>query len=498
MKPTVKVSIGGLAFNLEEDAYRVLNDYLQSLRKHFQGNPEADEIIADIESRLSELLQMRTCKSEGAVSIDDALEIIKIMGNPKDFGDAATEESELKGEEGTIDNSFREKKLFRDLDNKVVGGVCSGIGHYFRIDATLIRLLFAGLFLFLFFFRYSGPSSLIIIGIYAILWIIMPAARTFNQKLVMSRADPSIENIEERPLRPIRKYRGSSVTTFFSVLLNIIVGAIAVLTFLLLIGVIGILVWLYLDTDILATANYMVLFGYNTFDVKLAIVLVSILPIIGLFCLMLKILRRSSFSTLTLISFIMGLIIWLGSAFYLGNKTAKFAYAHREQESVTDTVSLKTTSNKLYVKLGSEYLESNTQPNVPIMLYKGDKLKYRDICVLPNVSVVEDTILTEYKMEIDKKNYGENGVSASRKAEAMQLDYNITDSLLILNPKWYNNDNPWNLEMYKITIRVPKGKNVELTSPLQERYYTGSFTFNRHRGNFYRYHWLRPPFIHFS
>ncbi|MFV0419660.1 MAG: PspC domain-containing protein [Dysgonomonas sp.] len=498
MKPTVKVSIGGLAFNLEDDAYRVLNDYLQSLRTHFQGNPEADEIIADIESRMSELLQMRTCKSEGAVSIDDALEIIKIMGNPKDFGDASTEEPQAKSEESTVDNSFRGKRLFRDMDNKVVAGVCSGIGHYFRIDSTLIRLIFIGLFLFLFFFKYSGFSSLIIVGIYAVLWMIMPVARTFNQKLVMTGADPSIENIEERPLRPIRKYRGSGVTTFFSVLLNIIVGFIAVLTFLLLIGVIGSLVWLYLDTDILATANYMVLFGYNTLNIKLAIILVSILPIVGLFCLMLKILRRSSFSTFTLISFIMGLIIWLGSAFYLGNKTAKFVYAHQEHGNVTDTISLNTTSNKLYIQLGSEYLDANTQPNVPIVLYKGDKLKYRNICVLPNVSVIKDTTLTEYKMEINKKNYGENRVSARRKADAMQFNYNVTDSLLILNPQWYDNDNPWNLEMYKITIRVPKDKDVELGMPLQERYYTTSFRFNRHRGDFYRYHWFRPPFVHFS
>lgn len=82
MKPTVRVSIGGLAFNLEEDAFHVLDSYLKSLRRHFSENPEADEIIADIESRLSELLQMRINGNDGVVSITDAQEITKIMGNP--------------------------------------------------------------------------------------------------------------------------------------------------------------------------------------------------------------------------------------------------------------------------------------------------------------------------------------------------------------------------------------------------------------------------------
>lgn len=499
MKPTVKVSIGGLAFNLEEDAYHVLNDYLQSLRKHFQGNAEADEIIADIEQRLSELLQIRMSKSEGSVSIDDALEIIKIMGNPRDFDDDVNDESLSENEESkSIDNLFWKKRLFRDLDNKVIGGVCGGLSHYFKIDVALVRLVFTGLFFFLFFFKYGGLSSIVIIGIYVVLWIVMPAARTFNQKMVMTGVDPSIENIEEKPLQPIGKYRGGGVTTFFSLLLSIFVGCIAVLALFLLIAIVALLVWLYLDTDILATSNYMVLFGYNTFDVKLAIVLVCVLPVLGLFSLMLKILRRSTFSTLALMSFIFGLIIWLGSAIYLGNKTAKFVYAHQNQEDVTDTISVNTTSNRLYVELDSEYLNSNTQPNVPILLYRGSRLDDRSICILPNVFVEKDTTLTEYKIEINKKSFGENSLSAKRKAENIRFDYVITDSLLTLNPKWYNNREPWDSELYEITIKVPMDKEIKIGTPLQQYYYSGSFKFNKNRISFYRHHWFRAPFLHLS
>lgn len=92
MKPTIRVSIGGLAFNLEEDAFRVLDDYLKALRRHFEKNSESGEIISDIELRLSELLQMRVSSADGVVSMADALDIIKIMGSPKDFDDALQEE----------------------------------------------------------------------------------------------------------------------------------------------------------------------------------------------------------------------------------------------------------------------------------------------------------------------------------------------------------------------------------------------------------------------
>jgi len=480
MKPTIKVSIGGFAFNLEEDAYRVLNNYLQALRNHFQGNPESDEIIADIEARLSELLLMRMSKNEGAVSLEDAQEIIKIMGNPKDFDDSASSTSTTGNPtENSTENFLRKKRLYRDIENKVIGGVCSGLGHYFRIDAAVIRLLFAGLFLFLFFFRNSGPSCLVVVGVYIILWIVMPAARTFNQKLVMTGAEPSIENIEDRTQIPVRKYRGGGITTFFNVLLNIIVGIIAFFTFLFLIAIIGSLAWIYLDTDILATANYMSLFGYNTFYFKTAILLVSIIPVIGLFWLMIKVLRRSSFTTATLISFIIGLVVWLGSAFYIGNKTTKFVYSHRERGEAIETIPVNTQSNRLYVKLGSEYSEADSQPNNPILLYKGEKQKYRSITVLPNMRIREDTTLTTYKIEVCKHNFGENNITAKRKAENMHLDYNITDSLLVLNPKWYNNDKPWNLEMYEIIITAPKGKDVELITPLNDNYRIGNVRIGR-------------------
>lgn len=504
MKPTVRVSIGGFAFNLEEDAYDVLNDYLQSLKRHFQGNPEADEIISDIEQRMSELLQIRMSKHEGAVSIDDALEIVKIMGNPKDFGDNVSDESQSKDEgDGTFNDPLKKKRLFRDIDNKVFGGVCSGLAHYFKIDMALVRLLFVGLFFLSFmpsfYIGYGVRNySFIVIGVYIVLWIIMPAAKTFSQKLLMTGADPSIENIEEKPLKSIRKYRGSGVSSFFGVVLNVIVGIIIIFTIIFLIAVIVFLVWLHYDTDVLDFTNYLILLGLNTFSLKFAAWMICVLPLFGFLCLMLKILRRSSFTALTLASFILGFVIWLGSAFYLGNKIVKFVYTSQIQSNSLEEVRLNTKSNNLYVKLSDEYKHADTQPNVPILLYKGDNLKERRLCVLPNIFIVEDSTLTDYNVEIYKKNYGGNSASAKMKVEKMKLDYTISDSLLVLSPNWYDNENPWDLGTFELTVKTPKGKSVELAMPLQEHYDCMSFNFRNDWPTYYRFQSYGPISINIS
>lgn len=487
MKPTVRVSIGGLAFNLEEDAFHVLDSYLKALRRHFSGNPEADEIIADIESRLSELLQMRVNGSDGVVSITDAQEITKIMGNPKDFDETVsgeTEEGMPKNEpyhdtESRDDSyNFFKKKLYRDENNKLIGGVCSGFGHYFKIDPTAIRILLAGI-VFLFSFLSFKVVGTIILA-YIVLWVVMPVARTFNQKLSMTGADPSIENIEDRSQPSPKKYKGSAIGTILNVLINIFVGIIAVAVFLTMLGIITTLVWLYMDTELFGLNNYLVLLGYNSINLKIAFVLATLIPIGALFSLLLKILRRSSFTSQTLVSFIIGLVIWIGAVVYISNKSIKFAQLHKERAEAVENLPVNTKSDTLIIKLGDEYLTANPQPQNPIMFYKGERMRDRQVCILPYVKVRQDTSLTDYKVEILKKDYADNKITAKRKAEALHLDYNVTDSLITVNPKWYNNKDKWNLESFEIIVTTPNNKKVVMETPLKESYHINSIRFNRY------------------
>ncbi|MDR1091087.1 MAG: PspC domain-containing protein [Prevotella sp.] len=476
MKPTVRVSIGGLAFNLEEGAYRILDNYLTSLKKHFQGNSESDEIIGDIEIRLSELLQMRIKSNDSAVSEADAQDIINIMGNPKDFDDnqdAFTSESATPKEnfEYSQKNEQQEpyrKKLFRDKDNKILGGVFSGLGHYCSIDPTILRIGIVGLLLFLNFFSFRGAGTIILA--YIILWIVMPAAKSFSQKLAMTGADPSIVNIEDRSQSASLKHK-SSAGGCLGVFINIIAIFILTITIISIICIILGLIWLYFDTELISFPNYLSLLGFNTVNFKIATVLVTLIPLFGLLCLMVKIIRRTPFTMRTLASFTIGLIFWFGAIFYLGNYGFKFAKNHRDMAIATESISIDSIkSDTLRIKLQGDTNTIYTQPNNEGMLYKGDKMKYRQMQILPEIIVKEDSALSNFKIEIRKEAYADEMYKAEEKAKSMHLKYIQTGSLINIDPEWYDMDNPWDLQTYEIIVSAPSNKKVIIEKPLKESY----------------------------
>ncbi len=183
MKKTLSINIGGRVFHIEEDAYDKLNHYLDAIIKHFSQEEGKDEILLDIESRVAEMLQEKMEKSkQEAVTIGDVTEVIDIMGKPEDFGDVDEEEYEAPPRNGTA------KQFFRNPDNKIMGGVCSGISSYFGIDPLWLRLAFV-----LSWFMW-GVGILI----YIILWIVIPEAKSAADKLKMKGERVNLSNIEKK------------------------------------------------------------------------------------------------------------------------------------------------------------------------------------------------------------------------------------------------------------------------------------------------------------
>jgi len=190
MKTTENISLGGYAFTIETDAYNELDTYLDEVRKAFSTDPNADEIIADIEERIAELLKEQTVPGM-VVSLPMIREIKKRIGNPAELAQDEAERPEdqpdaQKAEENPQKKqekkNWKSKRLYRDIDNRVFGGVCSGIGAYFGIDYVIIRIIFLILFLIGIPGIDEGPYVLFSLGVYICLWIAMPAARTDGQK----------------------------------------------------------------------------------------------------------------------------------------------------------------------------------------------------------------------------------------------------------------------------------------------------------------------------
>ena len=175
MKKTININLAGFVFYIDEDAYETLQKYLNNIRTYLGNTEGREEIIGDIESRIAELFSE---KQKQVITLVEVNEIIEVMGQPEDY---MTEE---EFEETTFQQP--NKRLFRDPDNTVLGGVCSGVGHYLKIDAVWIRLIFLAML-------WSGLSILF----YFVLWAIIPKAETTAQKLEMKGKAATLSNIED-------------------------------------------------------------------------------------------------------------------------------------------------------------------------------------------------------------------------------------------------------------------------------------------------------------
>jgi len=181
MDKIITINLGGYAIKMEEDAYEALKPYIRQIEEAFANTENGKEIINDIEARIAEMLMERT---EGKVSatIEDVDYVKKAMGNPGEFEE---NEQEPTTKHHTQTQDTVRKRLYRDTDNKILGGVCSGVSNYFNLDSSIVRLVWV----FLFFFFGTG------LLIYLILWIVVPEAVTTAQKLEMKGEAPTLDNI---------------------------------------------------------------------------------------------------------------------------------------------------------------------------------------------------------------------------------------------------------------------------------------------------------------
>jgi phage shock protein PspC (stress-responsive transcriptional regulator) len=190
MKPIEKVSIGGYAFTLEKEASQAVASYLKEMSS-FYPNPE---IVEGIEERMAELLLERTPQN-GVVTLASVQQIIDILGRP--------EKIEEEEPERTVTEEKPKKKLYRDMENARVAGVCSGLAAYFDVDPAVFRILFLvcsvlGVFSGVHNHVFFLPFTVAFISfptLYLILWICMPAARTARQRWEQKGEDGTAESI---------------------------------------------------------------------------------------------------------------------------------------------------------------------------------------------------------------------------------------------------------------------------------------------------------------
>lgn len=188
MKHTLTVNLNGKLFNIDNDAYNLLDSYIKSLNSYFAKDSSRKEIIADFEGRIQELLSGRKPNVGDVISIDDVEEVIKQIGKPTEFEVDAEDTNDSSNEtKGYAQNEAKRiKRLYRNPNDKMLGGVCSGVATFFNIDVSIIRIILVLLVLF-------SVGSLIIA--YIVLWILLPEAKTAEEQLQMRGEPITIENI---------------------------------------------------------------------------------------------------------------------------------------------------------------------------------------------------------------------------------------------------------------------------------------------------------------
>jgi phage shock protein PspC (stress-responsive transcriptional regulator) len=199
MNDIKKCSISGVGFTIEKVAYERLNDYLASLKKAYANNPDSEEILADIEARIAELILSAQSNAQNVVCLPLIENIIAQLGSPEAI---SGEEEQPKAES----NTRIPRRLYRDMENSKLGGVCAGLAKYFGVEAVWLRLAMASPLIlvvigapFLHWLSVLGGNLFgVFLMTYLILWFAIPSAKSAREKLEMEGEAISARTIAER------------------------------------------------------------------------------------------------------------------------------------------------------------------------------------------------------------------------------------------------------------------------------------------------------------
>lgn len=448
MNKTININLAGIIFHVDEEAYAVLTDYLRKLKAQFNRQEGGDEIMMDIEARLAELFTERMGETRQVISLADVEATIEIMGQPEDYADPDAEE-EMNGSSSgqSTSGDYRTyrapRRLYRDPDDNILGGVCSGLAAYMNTDPIWIRLAFVALVIG------AGTGF----WLYIILWIVIPEAKTTAQKLQMRGEKINISNIEKSVREELKNVGESlnklgkdgrikkggnrianAVEELVETLLKII-GAILKFVFKLigiafLIIAVVVLVVLFSaavghginiqgsNVGLTEIYSYITAFlptGYSETFVWTAFVLLLIAPIVGLITASSKILFNYKLSNKPLIT-LAGLMSLSGIVMFL---ILGFASAREFEGRETDTsqfaVQNATVENAIQLKLSEAVYDVPYDSEVYI-----DNDKHIIISEV-DLDVRRTRESTPY-VEVTRKSHGRSRNHASELASRIEFD----------------------------------------------------------------------------
>jgi DNA-binding PadR family transcriptional regulator/phage shock protein PspC (stress-responsive transcriptional regulator) len=480
MNKTISINISGIVFNIEEQAYDELRAYIENIRQNLINEEEREEIINDIEMRIAELFQERLSPQKQVITMDDIAAIKSILGLPEQFNSTDENTPPSPEDEKTEKSTDNTRRLYRDMDQASLGGVCAGLGHYFELDPLIFRILFIVLFLLF------GAGVLL----YIVLLLLIPEAKTTADKITM-RGQPvnadsikefiaSIKNkVSETDTTKLKKTLNSavengvktskSIIAVFSKLIgfSFLIGGLVLTTFILvlLFGDTGLIPFLGPDhiPDFVTLVD--VTFPDQTFGFLIVplILIVIILPIISIIGTGLRLIFEFKIK-LKAISIAL-VIIWTVAASILFIFAIGLGSDVKDRAAVTQTLYMQTDStNTLEIEIANDDQFSNHLDLTDnISRYELIKTDSNFIYFgLVNLKVQSLLYSDSVKIDIIRKSRGSSDQDAIENIENMQFTPQIVGNKLIIPPylKVPRMDKIRG-QAVDILITLPIGKNVK-------------------------------------
>lgn len=489
MNKTININLGGLFFHIDEIAYQKLNRYLNAIRKSLSDDPQGqDEIIKDIELRISELLSDKIVDERQVVSEANIDEIIEIMGQPEDymvdeelFNDTTSSSYNRKTSKPT-------KKLYRDMDDKFLGGVASGTAHYLGIEPIWSRIFWL-ILAFGFGFGFL---------IYPLLWILLPKAETTAEKLEMEGERVNIDNIERKIREEFdslstkvkdganelsetvkKKYNNKSgfqelldtigniliailkVFAKFIGVLIIFVSAIILVSIVISIFSVGSVGFLGIESDFVRIPHELFNSYLPYWLIAILFLIAVAIPFVVLFMLGLKILSNNtkSFSKVTSLTLLALWILSILGLIFSGIDISS-RYKYKGLSTTKHEISIIDKDTLAISMVGNDFYDiSRRNRDVRIINDNGIEKTYStDI----NFDIRKSETDSAY-IKIRKIARGKTYDDANKNAEKLEYQFNLNNSNLQLNEYFLNGvENSFFDQEIDAILYLPEGATIYL------------------------------------
>lgn len=487
MEKTIIINIGNTIIHIEESAYERLKAYLNEVKNYFANHADDLEIVTDIENRIAELLteQLEEQKKQ-VVDSANVNAVIAQMGRVQDF-DTAEEGEEQPVINNTYQHQYVEKKLYRDMDDRVVAGVCAGIAHFVNADPKWIRL--ATLLI-----SFVGGFGILV---YALLWIIMPKAKSRVEKMEMKgepanlqgfqkNLDEELQAVKERlgevnkHAQPIFGRIGIFIGEFFEWLGRFISGTGKVI-FKVIAGFIVVFGILFLLALLIGTAAFQGFWDASVYEyfpfsiinesnrgiILFGAFIVCFVPVLALVLFSIRVAFNKQAINKTL-SFAL-LIIWLAGVAVTGYQAARISSEFKQHAELTQTTDLKAypvytiniDKSKYFSKEDSVayHIDANNRHQIVVDdMEDGPFVSPNRIRIDINKSENGITRLTQ-KYESQGKTFQ----SALQNAQNISYNYVMKDSELIFSPRFQlRKGSIWRNQEVRLNLEIPVGTRLIL------------------------------------